>query len=134
MTEDKTRPTLKLSVVKPNIEKLQELKEPIKYEKVQENESAETSKKSKHFVFPLQELGDLYKLLREKFPNAFPAKGEPPKALAIGIHKDLAESLKLPMIKTKSFCRIYCRRKEYLEVRVKGAPRYDLNGTVIGEV
>jgi hypothetical protein len=134
MTEESKRPTLKLSVVKPNIEKLQELKQPIKYEKVKEEETPKSSIEPKYFVFPLQELGDLYKLVREKFPKAFPAKGEPPKILAIGIHKDLAEVLDLPIIKAKSFCRIYCRRPEYVEVRVKGAPRHDLNGTVVGEV
>jgi len=130
MTEESKRPILKLSIVKTSLENLQKTKPSIKYEKIKE----EKPKTPKYFVFDPQELGHLYKLVREKFPNTFPPKDQTPKILAIGIHKALVEALNLPMIKAKSFCRIYCKRKEYLEARVKGTPRYDLNGTVVGEV
>ena len=130
MTENKTRPILKLSVVKPNLEKLQEINPSIKYEKMTE----EKPKTPKYFVFDPQELGAIYKLVRKRFPNTFPPKGKPPKILAIGIHHELAEALDLPLNKAKSFCRIYCKRKEYIEARVKDTPRYDLKGTVVGKV
>ncbi len=130
MTEEQKRPTLKLSVIKPNLEKLQAIKPPIKYEKIKEEKPTPAPK----FMFSPQELRDLYKLVRKKFPNAFPAEEEQPKILAIGIHKELSIALKMSMNKAKTFCKIYCSRRKYIEARVKGVPRYDLNGTVVGEV
>jgi len=97
-------------------------------------ETKEELPPSNVFLIEPQELGKLYQTVRKEFPGAFPPKGEPPRILAIGIHKELSEKLKLSVTKTKIFCKIYCNRKIYIDLRIPGAKRYDLNGTIVSEV
>ena len=66
--------------------------------------------------------------------RAFPRKGNPPKPLAIGIHKDIAKIFKIPVKKAYYFCRIYCGTKSYKEACVKGAIRRTLKGKNAGLV
>jgi len=78
-----------------------------------------------------------YKILNQLQKSnyrAFPRKGNPPKPLAIGIHKDIAKIYKISNKKAFYFCRIYCGTKSYKEACVKGAIRRTIKGKNAGLV
>ena len=68
-------------------------------------------------------------------PGAFTGKGEP--ALPLAIHTDKALSAAWPDMSKSSvlkFLRCHFGSPSYLKALAAGGPRYDLDGSVIGEV
>jgi sRNA-binding protein len=71
--------------------------------------------------------------LQGAFPAAF---CDPPRPLAIGINKPLAEAVKdVHSAKVvAAFLGHWCRRTAYLEALARGEPRVDLDGNQTGDV
>ena len=54
-----------------------------------------------------------------------------------GVHKDIFntdDELKFSKAVIRKFLKLYTRKREYIELYINNAPRYDLDGNKIGEV
>jgi len=87
-------------------------------------------KKTKYWI-PNKQYKEILALLQEKYPIVF---GKEVKILAVGIHKRLAKEIDVAGKTLAAFFRRYCNSKSYLEAHTIGAPRYGLDGNIIGEV
>jgi sRNA-binding protein len=76
---------------------------------------------------------EIHKQLATTFPGLFDRNT--PKPLAIGTTRSLIE--RVPDIahwELRGFLRFWCSRKRYLEAVARGGARFNLDGTVAGEV
>jgi ProP effector len=72
--------------------------------------------------------------LGELFPAAFPPKGHPRPALALGIHEQLIASTGMTLTQTRRFLRLWTNRTRYLKAVVKGGERVNLDGQPAGAI
>ena len=83
----------------------------------------------------LKQYFNILKALQKGNSKTFPPKEKPARALAIGIHKDIAKVFKISIKKAFYFCRMYCGTKRYKEaISQSGVPRYNLKGKKVGKV
>lgn len=77
----------------------------------------------------------LIKILSELFPGVFTADSwRAHKPLARGIDSQLIEVGVLTAEEAEAMLRAYCRRRMYLQAVASGGFRFNLDGTVAGEV
>jgi ProP effector len=81
-------------------------------------------------------IGAVIKLLCDRFPQAFSARGQPRQPLKVGIHADLIAALggAVRPRELKSALRAYTSKPSYLRALVAGAPRVALDGSPAGTV
>jgi sRNA-binding protein len=83
-------------------------------------------------------IADFIDYMQECFPVAFPAKPNPKVALKVGIFEDLvawAATIGVPKSMVKKAIRAWCQGLRYTQaLAVVGAPRYDLQGNIVGEI
>ena len=93
-------------------------------------------KKPKRVPTPQQkEFFDMLVILNKKYPKAFPPKGPRP-SLKIGIKEDVVKAFdnKFTNVKVHNFLSWYTCSKLYFQNHVAGMPRYDLRGSITGQV
>lgn len=99
--------------------------------KDQEEEAAK--QKTRKFKISYKEYQRYLKHLQTKYPKCFT---DPPSPLAVGIHKELLESEKKDISKTRIryFLRYYIGSKKYQEALNTGTNRLNLDGSVASKV
>jgi len=93
-------------------------------------------KKPKRVPTPQQkEFFDMLAILNKKYPKAFPPKGPRP-SLKIGIKEDVVKAFdnKFTNVKVHNFLSWYTCSKLYFQNHAAGMPRYDLRGSITGQV
>ncbi len=79
-----------------------------------------------------EKFNEILQYLIKEFPNTFSMKK--PKMLKIRIHRDLKEKTNLSANILKHFLSKYCRSKAYKAEHLENAPRYDLEGNIVGHI
>jgi hypothetical protein len=136
MTAD--RPKLTLSNKPKSEPKVTEIIEEKTVEPIEtsEQQKAEELPKIKVVVYEQQWYLDILNQLKIRCARAFPSKGKPKVALAIGIHKKIAKRLGITEELAGKFCKYYCKTLSYKAIRIDGAIRYSLKGNpkgIVGE-
>lgn len=93
-----------------------------------------TDTKPKKYILAKEEYKQIFFELVDKYPQLFIRNK--PLLLKIGIHQDIVADGKISINKTKlsKFFYVYCKKKEYGKLHVKGGVRYNLKGEESGFV
>ena len=81
--------------------------------------------------FNIKRILSIYKQLRKKYPDVIDTNNI--KMLSVGINKDIAEDLSIPILEASEFCTWYCG-KIYKQKMIEGADRYNLKNEVTGKI